>query len=117
MTYTILARTAPTSTVALPLTGGLLLSSSEAAVLSSLTVTNTTGLSVVYSVYLCRDGLTTPSIDNALVFQQVIKKNEVLALTYGITLGWKSGNQDVIFVESGTPDALTFTAFGSKVGV
>ena len=118
MSISILARTAPTTTAPFALTANLLSGSTEAGVLSSLVVTNTTSLPVVYSVYLIsRNGPATPSIENALVFQQTIKKNEVIDLTYGLTLGWGSGTQDVIFVESGTPDALTFTAFGSKVAI
>jgi hypothetical protein len=125
MTYGILARVTPTDTAPYPLTEGLLeAESGDAIVVSSLTVTNITPNRVSFSVYVGSQGLVSPSIDNALIYQQTIKENDTIAFTYGITLGSNSvvyvdgqPYPDGIFVESSVPDALTFTVFGSKVEV
>ena len=115
MDYGILARATPTSTLAFPITSGLLASDSESAVISSLTVTNTTSYDLEYSVYFALNGSTTTSIDNALIYKQVVRNNDTVALTYGLSLGWEGANPDVLYVESSLPDGLTFTVVGSKV--
>ena len=111
MDYGILARATPSSTLATPITTGLLASESESAVISSLTVTNTTPYDLEYSVYFVLGEFATASIDNALIYKQVVRNNDTVALTYGLTLGLG----DVLYVESSRPDGLTFTVFGSKV--
>jgi hypothetical protein len=115
MDYGILARATPSSTLATPITTGLLALDSESAVISSLTVTNTTPYDLEYSVYFVRGGSTTASIDNALIYKQLVRNNDTVALTYGLALGWVGANSDVLYVESSRPDGLTFTVFGSKV--
>jgi hypothetical protein len=115
MDYGILARATPTSTSAFPITSGLLASDSESAVISSLTVTNTTPYDLEYSVYFVLDGNTVASIDNALIYKQLIRNNDTVALTYGLSLGWKGANPDMLYVETSVPNGLTFTVFGSKV--
>jgi hypothetical protein len=116
MDYGILARATPSSTLATPITEGLLALTSESAVISSLVVTNTTPYDIEYSVYFVLGGSTTASIDNALIYKQVVRNNDTVALTYGLALGWWNGsNSDVLYVESSIPNGLTFTVFGSKV--
>jgi hypothetical protein len=115
MDYSILARVTPTNTSAFPITSGLLASDAESAVISSLVITNTTPYDLEYSVYFALNGSTVTSIDNALIYKQLIRNNDTVALTYGLSLGWKGANPDVLYVETGRPEGLTFTVFGSKV--
>ena len=67
MDYGILARLTPSSTLATPITTGLLASDAESAVISSLVVTNTTPYDIEYSVYFVLGGSTTASINLSLI--------------------------------------------------
>ncbi len=80
------------------------------AVVSSLTLTNDTATAATARVYVRVAGAAA-SLTNALAYDVSVGANQVIALTLGITLG----ATDVITVQSGTANALTFMAFGQEI--
>jgi hypothetical protein len=113
-TYKILGQSTPVVTFATNLTAGLITLFSQSCVVSTVTITNTTPLPVVYSIYIARNGSSTTNESTALIYRQTINPYDIIPLTMGITLGFITGS-DNIYVQSETASALTFMAFGSKI--
>lgn len=79
-------------------------------VTSTITIANTTSTTTTYGLYLGIDGAAA-GLDNTLVYGASIDPNSTVSLTLGLTLD--AG--DVYYVESGSPDGITFQAFGLEI--
>ena len=106
-TYKVLGQSAPSDTNKADL---YTVGSGKSAVISTLTITNTTGEDADYSVFVRVAGAAA-SAANAISYGIVQEANTMTALTLGITLA----ATDVLTVKSGTASALTFQAFGSEI--
>ena len=80
------------------------------AVISTLMISNTSIAEATCRIF-ARQGGAAASTTNAIIYGGAIAGNDFKAITVGITLA----GADVITVQSGTADALTFQAFGSEV--
>lgn len=78
-------------------------------VVSTLTITNVTTSSATVRVFVRIAGATAAA-SNALVYDVPVAGNSLMTLTLGITLA----ATDVITVQTGTANAITFQAFGSE---
>ena len=105
--YKILGQAAPANTSNADL---YTVPSATEAVISSLTVTNTTGSTATCRIFI-RDGGAAASASNAIVYDGEVTANNFISITAGITLA----ATDVITVQSSTADTLTFQAFGSEI--
>lgn len=106
-TYKVLGQAAPTDTSNADL---YTVPASTEAVVSTLLVTNTTATDTTCRIFI-RVGGAAAGTSNALIYDGVVTANDFKAITVGITLA----ATDVITVQSGTADALTFQAFGSEI--
>lgn len=106
-TYKILGQSAPSNTSNADL---YTVPAATSAVVSTLLVTNTTGTEATCRIF-ARVAGAAASTANAVIYDGAIPANDFKAITVGITLA----ATDVITVQSGTADALTFQAFGSEV--
>lgn len=80
------------------------------AVISTLMISNTTSAEATCRVFARQSG-SAASTENAIIYDGPVSGNDFKAITVGITLA----AADIITVQSGTADALTFQAFGSEV--
>jgi cellobiose phosphorylase len=106
-TYKILGQTEPTNTNNTTL---YTVPASKSAIVSNLTVTNTTASVTNFRVFVVAAG-DTPGTDNALFYDGDIEANTAISFTLGLTLG--AG--DFLSVRSAATTALTFQAFGSEL--
>lgn len=106
-TYKVLGQSAPTDTNNANL---YTVPSGRQTVVSTISVTNDTASSATFRIYIRVAGAAAGAI-NALYFDAPLAANSTLLATAGITLG--AG--DIITVQSGTANALTFQAFGSEI--
>ncbi len=79
-------------------------------VVSTIAVANVTALDAVYDIYVRPDGAAAGAA-TAIVFGATIKGNTSQTLTLGIT----ADAGDIISVDTGTANAITFTAFGLEI--
>lgn len=79
-------------------------------VTSTLSVSNNTGSGTTYRIFVRVDGAGA-SEDNALVYDATINANTTTTITIGLT----ADAGDVISVQSGSGNALTFQAFGLEI--
>ncbi len=105
--YKVLGQSAPANTSNTDL---YTVGAGKSAVISTLTVTNDTATAAVGRIYI-RVGGAAASLSNALIDDASFAPNSVSAFTFGITLA----ATDVITVQTGTVNALTFMAFGSEI--
>jgi len=105
-TYKVLGQAAPANTSNVDL---YTVGAGKSAVISTLTITNDTGSAATARIFV-RVGGATASAANALVYDTSFAANSVTGLTFGITLA----ATDVITVQTGTSNALTFMAFGQE---
>jgi hypothetical protein len=105
--YKVLGQSAPTDTNNANM---YTVPSATQAVVSTITVSNTTGSSAVGRIFI-RVGGAAAAASNAVVYDTIFAGNSVTALTLGITIG----ATDVISVRSSVANALTFQAFGSEI--
>lgn len=106
-TYKILGQSAPTSTANADL---ITVGASKSQIISTLNVANTTGTAATTRVF-ARIAGATAAASNALLYDVSIPGNTSVSFTLGITLA----ATDVLTVQSGTSNALTFTAFGTEL--
>ncbi len=108
-TYKILGQSAPTDTN----NADLYSPSGVSAVISSITVTNTSSIAAQAQIYVRKfsGSLAAAATSNALLYNVSIAPTAVNTYTLGVTLA--AG--DTITVRSGTANALTFQAFGSEI--
>jgi hypothetical protein len=108
--YLILGQAAPANTsVALLYT----VPSSTSTVVSTIVVCNTTATAAVASIY-CNRASATNTAATAIVYQKTIPAYETQTYTLGITMT-NGGTADTLYIQTGTANALTFTAFGSQI--
>jgi len=106
-TYKILGQSAPNSTSNADL---YTVPASTQSIISTLIVANTTGTDATCRIFV-RNNAATAAASNAILYDVTIAKNSIATFTLGITLD----ASDVITVQTGTADALTFHAFGTEL--
>lgn len=106
-TYKVLGQSAPTTTSNADL---YTVPAATQTVVSTISVTNDTATAATFKIYIRVNGAAA-SATNALYFDAPLAGNSTILITAGLTLG----AADVITVQSGTANALTFQAFGSEV--
>lgn len=106
-TYKILGQAAPANTSNANL---YTVPSSTSAVVSSLVVANTTGTAATCRVFVRIAGATAAA-SNSVAYDLSIAANSHVAFTEG----WALATTDVVTVQTGTGNALTFTLFGSEI--
>lgn len=84
--------------------------SGKETIVSGIAVANVTGTDALYEIYV-RAGGAAAAASNALVFDATATKNSTTIIQAGITLS--AG--DIITVQSGTANAITFHVFGTEV--
>lgn len=105
--YKILGQSAPADTNNADL---YTVPASTEAVISTLLVTNTTGTDATCRIF-ARVAGAAAAASNAIIYDGTVGANDFKAITVGITLA----ATDVVSVQSGTGNALTFQAFGSEI--
>jgi hypothetical protein len=105
--YKILGQASPSSSENMDLYA---VPGSASAVISTLMITNTGSEDATCRIFARKNG-EAASTSNAIIYDGPIPGNDFKAITVGITLA----SADVITVQSGTADALTFQAFGSEI--
>jgi hypothetical protein len=105
--YKVLGQSAPANTSNANL---YTVPSATEAVISTISITNTTALGAIGRIFV-RPDAAAAATSNAIVYDMTFPANSVIALTLGITLN----AADVITVQTGTANALTFQAFGSEI--
>ncbi len=106
-TYKVLGQAAPANTSNADL---YTVPAATEAVVSTLFVSNTTGTAATCRIFIRIAGAAAAA-SNALVYDGEVAANDFVAITTGITLA----ATDVITVQTGTADALTFQLFGSEI--
>jgi hypothetical protein len=106
-TYKVLGQAAPANTSNADL---YTVGAGKQAVLSTISITNVTGTAATARVYVRVAGAAA-ALGNAIVYDGSFGANSATALTLGITLG----PADVVTIQTGTANALTFQAFGSEI--
>lgn len=106
-TYKVLGQAAPANTTNADL---YTVPADTSAIISTLMVTNTTATDATCRIYVRVAGATAAA-SNAIVYDGPVTANNFTAVTVGFTLS----ATDVITIQSGTGDALTFHLFGSEV--
>jgi hypothetical protein len=107
--YKILGQAAPTTTSNADL---YTVGAGKETIVSSLAIANVTASDATYSIFIRAAGATAAD-SNKLVGGAKATANTTTTIGIGITLA----ATDVITVQSGTADALTFHAFGTEVTV
>lgn len=106
-TYKVLGQLKPANTTAAAL---YTVPAGGQAVVSTITVTNVTDTAATFDLYIGIDGAAA-STSNAVSYGVTLLGSQTQALTLGIT----ADAADVLYVKSGTADALTFQAFGLEI--
>lgn len=106
-TYKVLGQAAPADTNNADL---YTVPASTQAVVSTLLVSNTTATDATCRIFV-RVGGAAASTSNAVIYDGTVSPNDFVSITVGITLA----AADIVTVQSGTANALTFQAFGSEV--
>jgi hypothetical protein len=105
--YKILGQSAPTNTSNANV---YTVPTGRETIVSSIAVANVTNTDAIYEIYIRANGATAAA-SNALVFDATATKNSTTIIQAGITLS--AG--DIITVQSGTGNAITFHVFGTEV--
>jgi hypothetical protein len=106
-TYKILGQSAPASTANADL---ITVGASKSQIISTLHVANTTASSATCRIFIRIAGAAAAA-SNAIAYDVSIAANSMNYFTLGITLA----ATDVVTVQTGTSNALTFTAFGTEI--
>lgn len=105
--YKVLGQSAPANTSNADL---YTVPAATQAVVSTISITNDTATAATARVFIRVAGAAA-GLTNAIVYDTNFAANSTTALTFGITLA----ATDVISVQTGTANALTFMAFGSEI--
>lgn len=105
--YKVLGQSAPANTANATL---YTVPSATSAVVSTVSITNTTAVSATARVFVVKSG-GSASAANALVYDTVFSGNSTTTYTIGVTLA----TGDALLVQTGTANSLTFQAFGSEI--
>lgn len=106
-TYKVLGQSAPSDTNNANL---YTVPSATQTIVSTISVTNDTTSSATFRIYVRVAGAAAGAV-NALYFDAPLAANTTMLATAGVTLS--AG--DIITVQTGTANALTFQAFGSEI--
>lgn len=106
-TYKILGQAAPTSTANADL---ITVGAAKSQIISTLAIANTTASDATCRVF-ARIAGATAAASNAIIYDITIPAKGRYSFTEGITLN----ATDVLTVQTGTANALTFTAFGTEL--
>jgi hypothetical protein len=107
LAYKVLGQSAPTNT---SITNLYTVPAGRETIVSTITITNVTSVSALSEIYV-RVGGAAAANANAVVMDTIIPGKSLTTLTLGLTLS--AG--DILSVQSGTANALTFQAFGSEI--
>jgi len=105
--YKVLGQSAPANTSNANL---YTVPASTSAIVSTLAIANTTATAALAEVYVRIAGAAAAT-SNAILYDVPIAGNSIATFTLGITLA----ATDIITIQTGTANALTFTAFGSEI--
>lgn len=105
--YKVLGQAAPANTSNANL---YTVPSATSAIVSTLVVANTTATAATARVF-ARIAGATAAASNAILYDASIPANSTATFTLGMTLA----TTDIITIQTGTSNALTFTAFGSEI--
>jgi len=106
-TYKILGQSEPATTSNATL---YTVPSSTEAIVSTITVANTSGQEVSFRVFVVGDG-DTAGTQNALAYDAALAANSFTAFSIGLTIG--AG--DALVVRASTGSTITFQAFGTEL--
>jgi hypothetical protein len=106
-TYKILGQAAPANTSNADL---ITVGASKSQIVSTLHIANTTATGATARVFVRIAGAAAAA-SNAMAYDVTIPANGFIAFTEGMTLA----TTDVITIQTGTANALTFTAFGTEL--
>lgn len=106
-TYKVLGQVSPATTSNTDL---YTVPAATSAVVSTLAICNVSSVSTTFRIFV-RVGGASATIVNALVLDAYVSAYDTTMMTIGITLA--AG--DIITVQSGAANGLTFHAFGSEV--
>ena len=106
-TYKILGQNEPANTSNAVL---YTVPASTEAIVSTLTVANTSGQETSFRIFIVADG-DTAGTQNALAYDATIAGNSFTSFSLGLTLG----AADEIVVRASVGTSLTFQAFGSEL--
>lgn len=106
-TYKILGQSAPASTSNADL---MTVGAGKQQIVSTLNIANTTTAIATARVF-ARIAGAAAAASNALLYDVQIPANSSASFTLGMTLA----ATDVITIQTGTANALTFTAFGTEL--
>lgn len=106
-TYKILGQSAPSTTANVDM---ITVGASKSQIISTLSIANVTGTAATARVF-ARIAGATAAASNAIIYDVTIPGNTAASFTLGITLA----ATDVLTVQSGTGNSLTFTAFGTEL--
>jgi hypothetical protein len=107
VTYKILGQAAPANTSNADL---YTVGAGKSAVVSSIVIANTTGTAATARVFVRIAGATAAA-SNAVFYDVSVAANSHASFTEG----WSLAATDVVTVQTGTSNALTFTLFGSEL--
>lgn len=105
--YKILGQVAPADTNAADL---YTVPASTEVIISTIAVANVSSSDVTYTIYV-REAGAAAADSNKLVGGATASANSTVTVSVGITLS----ATDVVSVQTGTADAITFHAFGTEV--
>lgn len=105
-TFKVLGQAAPSGTTNVDL---YTVGAGKSAIVSTLTITNDTATAATARIFV-RVGGAAAGAENGLVYDTSFAANSVTGLTLGITLA----ATDVLTVQTGTANAITFMAFGQE---
>lgn len=105
--YKVLGQSAPSGTTNVD---AYTVPAGRAAVISTISITNTTATAATARIFVRVAGATAAT-SNAIVYDGSFAANSATALTLGITVA----ATDVVTVQTGTANALTFQIFGSEI--
>lgn len=106
-TYKILGQSQPTTTSDTTL---YTVPASTSAIVSSVTVANTTANSGTFKLYCVADG-DAAGADNAIFYDGTLAANTTTSFSLGLTMG----AADSLVVQASAGTAITFQAFGSEL--
>jgi hypothetical protein len=105
--YKNLGQVAPAVTTAVD---AYTVAAGRSALVSSIVICNVTGTAATYNVFQRVAGATA-SVSNAIAYGATVPANTTVTIEVKITMG----ATDVITVQSGTSNALTYTINGSEI--
>lgn len=105
-TYKVLGQSAPTDTNNANL---YTVGAGKSAIISTISISNVSVTAATARIYVRVSGAAAAT-SNAFVYDASIPANSTTTITAGITLA----ATDVITIQSGTANSLTFQAFGQE---